>query len=742
MYALPLGATLSATTYTIEATTNRLTVGAPARTDATYGGSGFFSTDLFYSFEAQAGVAYEVRVVPTQGNVDLARVTPNSDMTGSVGSSTNSGTTPDSVFFTAAATQRYYIRVDGTGVDSIFGISVHEVPAGPDLSVAINNAVSDGTNVILDYTIYNNGADDFTGDVQVDLWADSATVPGVGLTGDNSVTHSSVTITALGGSLSGTVSIANANESGTAYAVVDTIEAVVEGVESNNVSAGVSWQKPLLVPVSIDFETGVIPAKVVMSGDANWLIDSTTGGNGSSTSLRSGNIGDSQVSCFAISAYNSQSTRISFDRRVSSESTWDELLFYIDGIETGFWSGTVAWSNVSYTTTSGLHEYKWCYDKDFTLSSGTDEAWVDNISIITEPTDLRVVLNSASSDGVDVTINYTVYNDTAMPAGAFAVDLWSNAAVPPTVGDSGETSVNHAGVSAWGFITGSATISSAAVSGTAYAIVDTADAVQETDETDNVSSGVAWVITAPELSVSIVGASSDATNVTINYTVTNNGTGDAGAFEVDLWADSATAPLIGNTGDTSVAYAGLAAGNSITDSVIIANTAASGTAYAVVDTTDSVFEIDETNNVSTGVAWVIPPTAPVSYDFETGPVPPTLTMSGDAGWTMDNTNGAGGSTTSLRSGSITHSQTSCTAITVLISSSVAFDYSVSSEGNFDYLRFYIDGVEQNSWSGTVAWTNASYTVTAGTHEYQWCYTKDGSVNTGSDAAWIDNIVVN
>lgn len=369
------------TSYTIEATTNNLSVGTAATTDSVYGG-GMLGSDLFYSFEAQAGLTYEVRVTPTEGDVDLLDVTPNADMTGTVGgSSIYDGLTPDSVYFTAAATQRYYIRAVGTDVDSTFGIKVLEVPANPDVRVTVDSAVSDGTDVTVNYTVYNGGVSDYNGNLQVDVWADSASAPGVGLTGDFSMTHSAVTLVALG-TLSGSATIANAAENGTAYAVVDTIEAVVEVNESNNVSAAKSWIKPLFAPVSFDFEDGTIPIKSVMSGDANWQIDSATGGNGSSTSLRSGNIGDSQNSCIALNAYNAVNTVISFDRKVSSELNKDFLRFYIDGVMQNEWSGTIVWGNVSYTTTtSGLHEYKWCYTKDAMLDGGTDEAWIDNIII-------------------------------------------------------------------------------------------------------------------------------------------------------------------------------------------------------------------------------------------------------------------------------------------------------------------------------------------------------------------------
>lgn len=70
---------------------------------------------------------------------------------------------------------------------------------------------------------------------------------------------------------------------------------------------------------------------------------------------------------------------------------------------------------------------------------------------------------------------------------------------------------------------------------------------------------------------------------------------------------------------------------------------------------------------------------------------------------------------------------------------ISFFYKVSSENNYDKLRFYIDGAEQSNWSGEVDWTEASYDVTAGDHVFKWEYKKDVSTVAGSDCAWVDFI---
>jgi subtilisin family serine protease len=99
-------------------------------------------------------------------------------------------------------------------------------------------------------------------------------------------------------------------------------------------------------------------------------------------------------------------------------------------------------------------------------------------------------------------------------------------------------------------------------------------------------------------------------------------------------------------------------------------------------------------------------------------------------------------TYAARSGDIGDSQTSTMSIQVIVPSpdDITFTYKVSSEGGWDYLRFYIDGVLQNQWSGEIDWTEATFPVAAGTHTFAWTYYKDGSLSSGSDAAWVDEIL--
>lgn len=129
-------------------------------------------------------------------------------------------------------------------------------------------------------------------------------------------------------------------------------------------------------------------------------------------------------------------------------------------------------------------------------------------------------------------------------------------------------------------------------------------------------------------------------------------------------------------------------------------------------------------------------------DFESGDFSAfAWQMSGNLPWVIDASTVYDG-THSAKSGAITHSQSSTMSLTLenYLAGDISFYYRVSSESGYDFLRFYIDGVQKDEWSGTVDWTQATYAVTAGTHTYRWTYSKDGSVSSGSDCAWVDYIV--
>ncbi|MCF8295474.1 MAG: T9SS type A sorting domain-containing protein [Bacteroidales bacterium] len=117
------------------------------------------------------------------------------------------------------------------------------------------------------------------------------------------------------------------------------------------------------------------------------------------------------------------------------------------------------------------------------------------------------------------------------------------------------------------------------------------------------------------------------------------------------------------------------------------------------------------------------------------------TFTGDSLWFEDTSYAFEGSQ-SLRSGIITHNQTSSVSIvsTVAMNGFIKFHKMVSSESGYDFLKFYIDSVELGSWSGALDWAQHAFPVQAGLHIFEWKYLKDVSVDNGLDAAFIDQII--
>jgi len=110
-------------------------------------------------------------------------------------------------------------------------------------------------------------------------------------------------------------------------------------------------------------------------------------------------------------------------------------------------------------------------------------------------------------------------------------------------------------------------------------------------------------------------------------------------------------------------------------------------------------------------------------------------------WTVQTSEVFSG-TYAAKSGAISSNGSTTLSLPVVISTAgnISFYYKVSSESNYDWLRFYIDGVQQAQWSGLAGWSAATYPVPSGPHTFSWTYSKDGWVNSGSDCAWLDHII--
>ncbi|MCB1236920.1 MAG: putative Ig domain-containing protein [Verrucomicrobiae bacterium] len=93
------------------------------------------------------------------------------------------------------------------------------------------------------------------------------------------------------------------------------------------------------------------------------------------------------------------------------------------------------------------------------------------------------------------------------------------------------------------------------------------------------------------------------------------------------------------------------------------------------------------------------------------------------------------------SGNIGDGETTYMELTTTGPDTLHFWWRVSSESSFDFLRLSDNGSSVNAISGESGWQEVTYSVPSGTHTLRWSYEKDGSVSSGSDAGWVDEILL-
>ncbi len=268
--------------------------------------------------------------------------------------------------------------------------------------------------------------------------------------------------------------------------------------------------------------------------------------------------------------------------------------------------------------------------------------------------------------------------------------------------------------------------------------------LQITDGTDNWTSTMLITVQAPELTV--------ANNLSINDLQGGNGNGQADPGEtITLYIPTT------NTGHSPISN--LNATISCSSPFITINTGTFNfTGLGIGETANAGFSVSIASNTPIGTPVVFEyqvssggyqatksftiQVGLIFENFETGDFSMfPWAFAGVQPWTVVNT-GAYEGTYAAKSGVITHSQSTQLVLDydVGAADSISFYRKVSSESNYDYLKFYINGTNVGQWSGSVEWSRVVFPVTPGFKTFKWEYMKDGSVSTGSDCAWIDYIV--
>ncbi|MBR4487417.1 MAG: hypothetical protein IKO89_02510, partial [Bacteroidales bacterium] len=131
-----------------------------------------------------------------------------------------------------------------------------------------------------------------------------------------------------------------------------------------------------------------------------------------------------------------------------------------------------------------------------------------------------------------------------------------------------------------------------------------------------------------------------------------------------------------------------------------------------------------------------------SDDFSTNTISPNFNNNiSSYPWVISSTNPHSGSYCMASGNNGVNSTTSDISMTYTfdVPGVIEFYSRVSSEENWDYGRFFIDGTQQYQESGAGSWTLRSYHVTAGTHTFLWRFYKDSSNGHNDDRYYVDDI---
>ena len=114
---------------------------------------------------------------------------------------------------------------------------------------------------------------------------------------------------------------------------------------------------------------------------------------------------DSTNSEFSLTLAMRAGETVSFEYKVSSEGSYDEFKFKVNGDTVMRDSGEKDWTGYTYTAPSdGTYSFIWRYSKDYSYASGADCAWVDNIAYSDDEPDPTPIptplMGDANGDGI------------------------------------------------------------------------------------------------------------------------------------------------------------------------------------------------------------------------------------------------------------------------------------------------------------------------------------------------------
>jgi len=152
------------------------------------------------------------------------------------------------------------------------------------------------------------------------------------------------------------------------------------------------------------------------------------------------------------------------------------------------------------------------------------------------------------------------------------------------------------------------------------------------------------------------------------------------------------------------------------------------------DVTDGVYSHNNTFSETIGI---------IDEDYETGDFTQYSWIQGQYPWLISNINPHEGTNCSRSAYNLPDNQDSELSVdlNVLAAGDISFYKKMSSEQDYDFLKFKINGQKVGEWSGIdTDWSWVSFPVNAGQNTFKWEYDKDGGWSEGQDCAFVDYIV--
>ncbi len=387
------------------------------------------------------------------------------------------------------------------------------------------------------------------------------------------------------------------------------------------------------------------------TGDANW-IKVTDDYYYDNDSAKSGTITHNQLCSIETSISLTSPKELRFYWKVSSEVNYDYLKFYIGGTLQYQVSGEVDWQQKSYTLSPGWHTLKWTYAKDSSMSRGSDCAWVDKVELV----------------------------ETAPGGGSLANAL-----------DSSKLIFNTSGDSDW-------------ASQTTVSYYDS-DAAQSP-------------FIAHKQSASMETTISEYQTVKFYWKVSS----ESGYDLLQFYIDGVLKGQVSGIVDWQQQVYAVSPG-----------THTLKWTYTKDYSVSKGYDCGWVDKLELGEA----PEDPIAEALDAPEL--LFTLSGDREWMVTTNDFVMGSDSVTVPTELVHNEEAILETVISGYTTIKFHWKVSSEANYDYLQFYIDGILKDQVAGETDWEEKIYSISSGQHTLKWIYSKDHSISKGADTAWIDKL---